>query len=86
MRMRFKKRDEPKSEKQVCEKLATCSFFFELSQSDKFRTNIYRNNYCEGPHMEKCARRRFYTENKVEPPKNLAPTGIYLAHNNQEPG
>ena len=85
MKIFFQKRDETKSEKQVCEKLATCSFFSELRQSDKFRTSIYRTNYCEGPHMEKCARRRFYAENKVEPPKDLAPTGIYLTHNKKEP-
>lgn len=86
MKMRIKKHDEPKSEKQVCGRLATCSFFSELGQSDKFRARIYQNNYCEGPQREKCARHRFYTENNAEPPINLAPTGIYLTNNKQEPG
>lgn len=75
-----KNHEKQKNEKANCPEQSHCLFLKKYSEIDRFRMMGYQKNYCDGPFPERCARLRLFKENRVEPPEDISPTGIDLAH------
>lgn len=81
MKWLFGKRETPEEQKndgRVCGKLDDCTFVRRHGNCPEFRVKRYRQFYCTGHLMEKCARLRFFSENQYEPSEHMAPTGLII--------
>ena len=78
MEFRSRKRIKQASHKQDCERFEECSFITKFEKSEECSIKDYQHLFCSGHLMEECERLRFFRENQVEAPEDMAPTGIYL--------
>lgn len=78
MRFRSEKRIKQASHKQNCERFDECPFITKFEKSEECSIKDYKQMFCSGHLLEECERLRFFRENGVEAPEDMAPTGIYL--------
>ena len=81
MKRLFGKQEAPEGQKNeinACVKLDECLFVRRHGNCPEFHIKRYKQFYCTGHLMEKCARLRFYNEKQSEPSEHMAPTGLII--------
>lgn len=78
MKFRSGKRIKQASHKKNCERFNGCLFIMKFEQSEECHITDYKQMFCSGHLLEECERLRFFRDNRVEAPEDMAPTGIYL--------
>ena len=60
-----------------CELLQSCGFFKRYStMEDPIRRRVIRQ-FCKGPMMEQCARKRYHRDHGEPPPDEMMPSGRF---------
>lgn len=62
-----------------CELLSSCGFFKTHQGDNDLACKGFINQYCRGPHMDKCKRKQYRAEHGAPPPDNMMPNGQILS-------
>ena len=58
-----------------CSLLLSCGFFKKYKETKNFACKSFVNQYCIGPEMEHCERKKYRQEHGVPPSDEMMPNG-----------
>lgn len=62
-----------------CELLAACDFFKKYQRTKDLACKGFISQYCKGPKMDECKRKKYRVEHGQPPPDDMMPNGLMIA-------